>query len=134
MTGITGLGGGVTPATPNAERERLREAAQAFEAVFLRQLIGSMRQAKLAEDPFGGRSTEQFQDMADARLADSMSQQGSFGIAQMLLAQLERTAAAPATARGTSEPEAGTVARLQARGPAQIQGTIRPLQNDEAAR
>jgi flagellar protein FlgJ len=113
VTGIAGLSGGVTPATPNAERDRLRQAAQAFEAVFLRQLIGSMRQAKLAEDPFGGASTEQFQEMADARLADSMSQQGSFGIAQMLLAQLERNG----TAGAQAEPEAGTAAQLQARGP-----------------
>jgi flagellar protein FlgJ len=118
VTGIAGLSGGVTPATPNAERDRLRQAAQAFEAVFLRQLIGSMRQAKLAEDPFGGASTEQFQEMADARLADSMSQQGSFGIAQMLLAQLERNGAAGAQA----EPAADTAAQLQARGPLTLPG------------
>ena len=53
-------------------RQELRQAAQAFEAVFIRQLIGSMRNAKLAEDMFGSQATEQFRDMADARLADSM--------------------------------------------------------------
>ena len=76
------------PADPQ-QRERLRAAAEAFEAVFLRQVIGSMRQARLAEDPFGSAATEQFRDMADARLADNMSRQGSFGIAEMLLAQFE---------------------------------------------
>ena len=71
-------------------RAALRAAAQQFEAVFLRQLIGSMRQAKLADDPLDSSATDQFRDMSDAQLADSMSHQGSFGIAEMLIAQFER--------------------------------------------
>ena len=73
-----------------ARRNTLRTAAQQFEAVFLRQLIGSMRQAHLAEDPLSSQATEQFRDMSDANLADAMSHQGVFGIAQMLLAQFDR--------------------------------------------
>ena len=90
----------LTPAAPTADSQRaaLRTAAQQFEAVFLRQMIGSMRQAHLADDPFGSQATEQFRDMSDANLADSMSHQGVFGIAQMLLAQFDRHAAAPAAA------------------------------------
>jgi flagellar protein FlgJ len=86
--------------TAEAQRNALRGAAQQFEAVFLRQMIGSMRQAHLADDPFGSQATEQFRDMSDASLADSMSHQGVFGIAQMLLAQFDRHAAAPAEAGG----------------------------------
>ena len=75
----------------NARRQQeLRQAAQAFEAVFIRQLIGSMRNARLADEMFGSQATEQFRDMADARLADAMSQQGTFGIAELLAAQFER--------------------------------------------
>jgi flagellar protein FlgJ len=84
--------------TTQAQREALRGAAQQFEAVFLRQMIGSMRQAHLADDMFGSQATDQFRDMSDANLADSMSHQGVFGIAQMLLAQFDRHAAAPAAA------------------------------------
>ena len=69
------------------EQQRLREAAQAFEAVFLRQMIGSMRQASLGDELFGSNATEQFRDMSDAKLADSMAEKGSFGIAEMLLKQ-----------------------------------------------
>ena len=87
--------------TTAAQREALRGAAQQFEAVFLRQMIGSMRQAHLADDAFGSQATEQFRDMSDANLADSMSHQGVFGIAQMLLAQFDRHAAAP-PAQGTA--------------------------------
>lgn len=75
----------------NAQRQQeLRQAAQAFEAVFIRQLLGSMRSAKLADDMFGSQATDQFRDMADSRLADTMSQRGTFGIAQMLEAQFTR--------------------------------------------
>ena len=35
----------------------LRKAAQGFEALFLRQVIGSMRQAKLGDDLFGSSAT-----------------------------------------------------------------------------
>ena len=98
----------LAPQDPNtqAQRNALRAAAQQFEAVFLRQMIGSMRQAHLADDMFGSQATDQFRDMADANLADSMSHQGVFGIAQMLLAQFDRHAAAnpasPAAAAGQS--------------------------------
>jgi len=90
-------------AAADRQREQLRNAAQAFEAVFLRQMIGSMRQARLADDAFGSSATDQFREMSDARLADNMSEQGAFGIAQMLLAQFDRQgggqAAAPAAAQ-----------------------------------
>jgi Rod binding domain-containing protein len=51
---------------------------------------------------FGSQATDQFRDMADANLADSMSHQGMFGIAQMLLAQFDRHAAPPAAPATTS--------------------------------
>ncbi len=54
----------------DAQREQLRTAAQAFEAIFLRQMIGSMRNARLAEDVFGSASSDQFRDMGDAQLAE----------------------------------------------------------------
>ena len=72
----------------DAKRAQLKEAAQAFEAVFLRQMIGSMRQAKLTEDElFGSSATDQFQGMADAKLADNMAEKSNFGIAELLLKQ-----------------------------------------------
>ena len=97
-----------TAATGQTRNEAdLRRAAEAFEAVFLRQVIGSMRQAKLADDLFGSQATEQFRDMADVRLADTMAGRGSFGIAELLLQQFGRGQAAavqPAqpAAEGTS--------------------------------
>jgi flagellar protein FlgJ len=98
--------------TTAAQRNALRGAAQQFEAVFLRQMIGSMRQAHLADDPFGSQATEQFRDMSDANLADAMSHQGVFGIAQMLLAQFDRhAAAAAAPAPGGAATDSGESGR-----------------------
>jgi peptidoglycan hydrolase FlgJ len=73
----------------SSKREQLRAAAQAFEAVFLRQMIGSMRQAKLGEDILGGSATDTFREMSDAKLADSMAENSSFGIAELLLKQFD---------------------------------------------
>ena len=85
---------GAAAVRPGTEQEQqLRNAAKAFEAVFLRQMIGSMRQAKLGEDLLGSDAADQFRDMADARLADTMSERGSFGIAEMLLNQFQRRSA-----------------------------------------
>ena len=77
---------GAAPAS-DATREQLKAAAQAFEAGFARQMIGAMRQAKLGEDILGSAATDQFRDMADARLADTMAETGGLGIAELLLAQ-----------------------------------------------
>ena len=82
---------GPTPQTAqtDAKREQMKAAAKAFEAVFVRQMIGSMRQAKLGEDILGGSATDTFTEMSDAKLADNMAENGSFGIAEMLLKQFD---------------------------------------------
>jgi flagellar protein FlgJ len=65
----------------------LTKAAKSLEAVFLRQMIASMRAPALADDPFGSSSATQFRDMSDAKLADSMA--GSFGVADMVEKQMK---------------------------------------------
>lgn len=62
----------------------LRKAAEQFEAVILRQLMASMRQAKLGEDMLGSSATDNFREMADARTADSIAAMRQFGIADMV--------------------------------------------------
>lgn len=86
----TAATGPASNAAANARREQLRAAAQQFEAIFLRQMIGSIRQAKLSDDAFGSQSTEQFTEMSDARLADQMASKGQFGVADLLMKQFER--------------------------------------------
>jgi flagellar protein FlgJ len=100
-----------TTATPDAksaaQTAKLKTAAQQFEAVFLRQMMGSMRKASLGDGMFDNEGTEQFQDMADSKTADAMSSKGVLHIADLLMKQLQplatrsaggtMTVAAPAT-------------------------------------
>lgn len=97
----------VAPAAPaNDNAAKLKSAAQAFEAVFLRQVIGSMRSAGQGEGMFDSSATAQFRDMSDARMADDMAAKGTIGIADMLMRQLgpKAPAAAPAPAKGDPAP------------------------------
>jgi peptidoglycan hydrolase FlgJ len=66
----------------------LRKAAEAFEAVILRQMMASMRTAKLADEMFGSSATDNFREMADAKLADNMAGLRQFGIADLVEKQL----------------------------------------------
>jgi flagellar protein FlgJ len=80
-------GTGSTTDAKATELEKLKSVAKQFEAVFLRQIIGSSREAKLADDVFGSDASDQFQQMQDSHLADSMSDKGVFGIADLLVKQ-----------------------------------------------
>lgn len=77
------------PATPVVD-PALRKAAQGFEAVFLRQVIGAMRQARLGDDLFGSSATDTYRDMSDRQLADSLAQKGAFGISALVEKQLSQ--------------------------------------------
>jgi flagellar protein FlgJ len=93
----TAAGTSAGAAAPN--KAALTKVAQQFEAVFLRQMIGAMRSASLAEGIDDSAATQQFRDMADARTADAMASKGAMGIAELLLKQFgDRVSDAPSTA------------------------------------
>jgi flagellar protein FlgJ len=96
-----------TPApAASPEMAKLKKAAQAFEAVFLRQMIGSMRQAGLADGALDSDATKQFQDMSDAKTADVMAGKGALGIADMLVKQYGARLAGSAAAAAAPTPDA----------------------------
>ncbi len=74
-------------ATGDARTQELRKAAESFEAVFLRQMIGAMRSATKGDTLLGSDAGNQFRDLMDSRLADDMAGKQSFGIAEMVLKQ-----------------------------------------------
>ena len=74
-------------APPQHDRKKRKAAAEAFEAVFLRQMISSMRSASLGDGLFDTSASDQFRDLSDARTADSMAEKGALGIAELLLKQ-----------------------------------------------
>jgi flagellar protein FlgJ len=91
-------------AAGGANRADLAKAAEQFEAIFLRQMMGAMRSASLSEGLFDSSATDQFRDMADARTADSMAKTGSLGIAELLMSQFGGNKSAPVTA-ATATPD-----------------------------
>jgi flagellar protein FlgJ len=83
-----------TPATgtpissaPKEDLASLKKVAQQFEAVFLRQMIGSMRQASLGDGILDSSATETFRDMSDSRVADNMASKGVLHVADLLVKQ-----------------------------------------------
>jgi len=87
------LASATTADKAGADQAKLKTAAQQFEAVFLRQMIGTMRQASLGDGMFDSEATQQFQDMADSKTADAMSQKGVLHLADLLEKQLGATVA-----------------------------------------
>lgn len=75
-------------ATAKPADPALRKAAEAFEAVILREMMATMRKAKLGDDIFGSSATDNFREIADARLSDSMAALRQFGIADLVERQL----------------------------------------------
>lgn len=71
---------------------RAAEAAEKFEAFFIKQMMSQMRAATraLAEDdsPLKNKVNDDMTDLADGLVADAMAGQRAFGIADMMLRQL----------------------------------------------
>lgn len=93
MTPVSALGTptALGPASSSASTPQgeLRQAAQAFEAIFLRQLLASARAADFGgEELLGGPGLEQFEAMRDEHFADIASEQGVFGLAEAIERQL----------------------------------------------
>ena len=98
MTPVSAASPAPATATPNPELEKLKGVAKQFEAVFMRQMIGAMRQAKLDDGMFDTSASDQFRDMGDAKLAEQMAGHGALGIADILVKQLGARLGANATA------------------------------------
>lgn len=72
-----------------SEQERLREVAQQFEAIFLRQMLSAARGADFGgDDLFGSQGEETFREMRDAHFADVAAGTGMVGFARSIEAQL----------------------------------------------
>ncbi len=70
----------------------LQQIAEQFEAIFLQQMLKTMRAASSAladeENPLTAQKDSMYQDMMDSQLALDMSKSNGIGIAEMLVKQL----------------------------------------------
>lgn len=73
---------------------KLREVAQEFESLFIKQMLDAMRATLNPDDDLlgGGFAQEVFDDMLYDEYARTMARTGGFGLADMIVDQLaERT-------------------------------------------
>ena len=106
-----------TGATPSAERQKLRKAAEGFEAMFVRQILAAARKGSFGgeKDLFGGNPVgggdDTFTQMRDERFAEIAAQSGTIGLARQIEAQLARgldLATKPATPTATTPTQPAT--------------------------
>ena len=71
---------------------RIRQAAEKFEAIFLHQFLKEARKTKLADDLFGSNAKSTYEDMLDQEHADMMSTKMDLGIAEALVRQFDKSA------------------------------------------
>jgi flagellar protein FlgJ len=89
------------------DRAQLREAAQQFEAIFVRQMLASARSVNFGNDLMGqDQGGETFAQMRDERFADIAAKSGSFGLGKQIEAQLLRTLPSGAADQTATTPTA----------------------------
>lgn len=81
----------------SAPSKAIEEVASQFEALFIQQMMKSMRDAVPKSDLMRSDHLETYQSMADQQMAVSLSQQGGIGIARMLVEQMQTKGYVPST-------------------------------------
>lgn len=81
------------------QRAQLKQAATAFEAIFVRQMLASAREDGVGNDLFGSQADDTFRQMRDEAFADIAAKQGALGLA----AQIERQLGAHIAAQPAKE-------------------------------
>jgi murein DD-endopeptidase MepM/ murein hydrolase activator NlpD len=80
-----------TRPSSDAERQRVKQLAQEFEALLMTQMLREMRRAMLSdEEPETGFGSETMTDMVDVELGRALSGAGGFGLSSMLFKAIEQ--------------------------------------------
>ena len=77
------------PRQPQHPHKAIQNVASQFEALFIQQMMKSMRDAVPKSELMQSDHLETYQSMADRQMAVSLSQQGGIGIARMLVEQMQ---------------------------------------------
>lgn len=85
-TGATSTASAASGATP----EQIKQAAQKFESMLLRQMLAESRKVDFGNTLFTNEGTKTFREMQDSNFADTVAKRGTLGFARMIEAQLSR--------------------------------------------
>ena len=86
--------------TDAAKNPALRKAAEQFEALFLHQMLKTMREATASNeegDIMGSSTTKTYEALFDQEIAQQMARRGGVGLANMLVKSFEQNVAQPST-------------------------------------
>ncbi len=110
-------------------KSALRETAQQFEAMFLQQMMKSMREASFKSDLLQSDSADTFESMYDREVAMALSKRNAIGLADMLVdAQTRQMSSVKSTAEALQARAAGTDADKSKAIPLQRAASGLPLQ------
>jgi len=112
-------------------QEATRGAAQQFEALFINQMMKSMRDATPADGLMDNQQTKMFTGMLDQQLSQNMAKRG-MGLADVLVRQLSAQNDAKALAIGGIDGAAGTNGAASAIDIPLLQKNAGPLKGMDA--
>ncbi|MGJ8681961.1 flagellar assembly peptidoglycan hydrolase FlgJ [Paraglaciecola sp.] len=79
-------------AAKNGDKKALEEAAKQFEGIFVQMMLKSMRKAQDVmadkDSPFNSEQVKFYRDMHDKQLSNDLSDNGSIGLADIIVRQL----------------------------------------------
>lgn len=116
-----------TSVAAKTETERVAQAAERFEGLFIHQMLQQMRRSAEqlgGEDRmFKGNADNGLVSLADQMLADALASQRAFGVADAIVAQLLPTAPLKSQAPSAAFPQQ---TQGQAAQPPESEGKPRP--------
>ena len=117
---------GARDASPEGQKQSVREAATQFEAVFMNMLMKSMRDAGQKDGALESDTTRTYTGMFDQQLAQKISQRG-IGLADMIVKQLERRTVDPQALGATPRRDAAAaLSQLRSATAAATEGAAAP--------
>ena len=84
-----------------APNKALEEVASQFEALFIQQMMKSMRDAIPQGDLMGSEHVDTYQAMADQQMSLNLAEEGGIGLARMLVEQMQTKGYVPNDGRIT---------------------------------
>ena len=100
---FAGLGALRTKAQQNSDKA-LRETATQFEAMFIHEMLKSMRETVEKSDLMGSDVEDQFTQMYDRELSMQLAKRNTLGVADMIVKTVERTNSGGAQFKAKAEP------------------------------
>jgi peptidoglycan hydrolase FlgJ len=70
------------------DAKKLHQAAQQFEAIFVRQMLAEARKSNMGDELFSNQGTDTFREMQEQAFAAATTKAGGLGFAKMIEKQL----------------------------------------------